>query len=152
MRRVGAPYAPPWTTQYTCPYRTQDESPGSKRPIAKMGPSAKRARPYVKSEDACRKWNKYHYMSCPHGDSCAYTHECSICRSTDHEDRTAPGGGLCSFQKAHPRPGYMDAVLCYILSCSANKVSRKGPVTADVLSCNRTPEQEIPLASLYVTG
>ena len=71
-------------TKYTCPYRTQDESPGSKRPIAKMGPSAKRARPYVKSEDACRKWNKYHYMSCPHGDLCAYTHECSICRSTDH--------------------------------------------------------------------
>ena len=69
----------------TCPYRQADDQPGQKRTFTKpKPPPLKRARTQFKSEDACRKWNRYHYMDCPHGKSCAYTHVCSTCRATDH--------------------------------------------------------------------
>ncbi len=71
-------------TKQTCPYRPQEEFTGSKRPLTRTGTPAKKARVHFRSEEACRKWNKYHYMSCPHGESCAYVHECSVCRATDH--------------------------------------------------------------------
>ena len=85
-------------TKHTCPYRSHDEHLGSKRPLAKPGPPSKKPRPHFHSEEACRKWNKYHYLSCPHGESCAYTHECSICRVTDH------GALKCPKAKSPPKP------------------------------------------------
>ena len=85
-------------TKHMCPYRSQDEHLGPKRPLAKPGPPSKKPRPHFHSEEACSKWNKYHYLSCPHGESCAYTHECSICRATDH------GALKCPKAKSPPKP------------------------------------------------
>ena len=62
-----------------CPYRPADDQLGQKRPLAKPKPRSKRARPQLRSEEACRKWNRYHCMECPHRESCAYTHVCSSC-------------------------------------------------------------------------
>jgi len=48
----------------TCPYQYADDQLGQKRPIIKpRPPPQKKAHPQFKSEDACRKWNKYYYLS-----------------------------------------------------------------------------------------
>ena len=82
----------------SCPYQSTEEQLGQKRPASKSRPPQKRPRPQSKSEEACRKWNKYNYMDCPHGESCIYTHGCSICRATDH------GALKCPQAKAQARP------------------------------------------------
>ena len=84
----------------TCPYRSADDPQGPKRPMTKPSyrPPPKRARPQFKSDETCRKWNKYRYMDCPHGEACIYTHVCSICQANDH------GALRCPLAKAPARP------------------------------------------------
>ena len=56
----------------------------SRRPSLRTKPPSKWARPQFPSEEACRKWNRYNYMDCPHGDTCGYAHVCSNCREVNH--------------------------------------------------------------------
>lgn len=79
--RTSCPYKPPGDHQTTPKQTSQRRSvpSNSLRP-----PPTKRTRPSFQSDEACRKWNKYHYMDCPHGDQCGYVHACSNCRSADH--------------------------------------------------------------------
>ena len=64
----------------TCPYKPTEEQPGHRKPPLKPKLPQKRLRTYTKSEEPCRKWNRFNYMDCPHGDTCIFTHQCSICR------------------------------------------------------------------------
>ena len=90
-RRVGAPSARPWTTpNIGAPTAPKTNTSVQRGDWQSRGPPSKKPRPHFHSEEACRKWNKYHYLSCPHGESCAYTHECSICRATDHGTLKCP--------------------------------------------------------------
>ena len=82
----------------TCPYKPTEEQPGHRKPPLKPKLPQKRLRTYTKSEEPCRKWNRFNYMDCPHGDTCIFTHQCSICRATDH------GALKCERSKAPPRP------------------------------------------------
>ena len=68
----------------SCPYQSTEDQPGQKKLALRSRPPQKRPRTQSKSDEACRKWNKYNYMDCPHGESCIYTHSCSICHATDH--------------------------------------------------------------------
>ena len=82
----------------TCPYRSPDHLLGQKKLPLKPRPPQKRPRMQSRAEEPCRKWNKYNYMDCPHGESCIYPHGCSICHATDY------GALKCSQAKAPARP------------------------------------------------
>ncbi len=61
-------------TRATCPY--EDDQPaqnGKRRPVTTP-----------RTPLTCRKWNRHHYMNCPHGDQCVYAHVCSMCHSVEH--------------------------------------------------------------------
>jgi len=65
-----------------------------------------------------------------------------------YENCTTPSCRLCAVKEAHPRSGYMDAMLCHLFSCTLDEAPRKGPNALDVLGCNCPSEQEIQMAIL----
>ena len=75
---------PPSEYQRPPPDYSRPDYAQSRRPSPRPKPPSKRPRPQFPSEEACRKWNRYNYMDCPHGDTCGYAHVCSNCRETDH--------------------------------------------------------------------
>ena len=68
----------------TCPYQSAEDRLGQKRQGTSPNVPHKKARGQFKPDETCRKWNRLHYMKCPHGESCIFAHACSVCRATDH--------------------------------------------------------------------